>query len=268
MYERFGSTEYTGGWLEEAGEINFGAFDVLKSRIGRQKNKEFGLIGKILITCNPKKNWLYVDIYKPFKQGELPKVPIYVDGMVWDINAIHTAYPDFLSMKVRNQIFQDQNPFTSEVFSRVGSPHERKEVIEGGPCIVIATSGMLVGGASVEYFKEFAENKDNLMILSCYQGPGSLGRQIQEGAKTVVVEEEGMKKTIKVNMEVVLFNGLSPHAGRGEIISFFNNMRPKPKRIIVNHGEVSKSLDLASSLYKLNRVETNVPRGLETLRLK
>jgi uncharacterized protein len=202
------------------------------------------------------------------RQGELPKVPIYVDGMVWDINAIHTAYPDFLSMKVRNQIFQDQNPFTSEVFSRVGSPHERKEVIEGGPCIVIATSGMLVGGASVEYFKEFAENKDNLMILSCYQGPGSLGRQIQEGAKTVVVEEEGMKKTIKVNMEVVLFNGLSPHAGRGEIISFFNNMRPKPKRIIVNHGEVSKSLDLASSLYKLNRVETNVPRGLETLRLK
>jgi KH/beta-lactamase-domain protein len=202
------------------------------------------------------------------RQGELPKVPIYVDGMVWDINAIHTAYPDFLSTKVRNQVFQDQNPFTSEVFSRVGSPHERKEVIEGGPCIVIATSGMLVGGASVEYFRHFAGNEKNLMILSCYQGPGSLGRQIQEGAKKVVVEEDGLKKEIGVNMETILFNGLSPHAGRSEIISFFNNMRPKPKRIIVNHGEVSKSLDLASSLYKLNRVETNVPRGLETLRLK
>ncbi|OYT36277.1 hypothetical protein B6U91_01590 [Candidatus Pacearchaeota archaeon ex4484_71] len=202
------------------------------------------------------------------RKGELPRVPIYVDGMVWDINAIHTAYPDFLSSKVRAQIFQDSNPFTSDVFSRVGSPQERKEVMEGGPCIVIATSGMLVGGASVEYFKEFASNDKNLMILSCYQGPGSLGRQIQDGAKTVVVEEEGMKKTIEVNMETVLFNGLSPHAGRSEIISFFNNLRPKPKRIIVNHGEVSKSLDLASSLYKLNRVETNVPRGLETLRLK
>ena len=200
--------------------------------------------------------------------GELEKVPIYIDGMVWDINAIHTAYPDFLSSKARTQIFQDNNPFTSEIFERVGSPQERKKVIEGGPCIVIATSGMLMGGASVEYFREFAINPDNLMILSCYQGPGSLGRQLQEGVTRVVVEEEGTRREIEVKMKVVLFNGMSPHAGRNEIISFFNNMRPKPRRIIVNHGEVSKSLDLASALYKLNRVETNVPRGLETLRLK
>jgi len=202
------------------------------------------------------------------RTGELPLVPIYVDGMVWDINAIHTAYPDFLSAKVRTQVFQDNNPFTSEHLHRVGSQHERKEVIEGGPCVVIATSGMLVGGASVDYFKEFADNPKNHMILSCYQGPGSLGRQLQEGAKKVIVEEEGYKKEIEVKMDVTLFNGLSPHAGRNEIIAFFNNMKPKPKRIIVNHGEQSKSLDLASSLYKLHRVETNVPRGLETLRLR
>ena len=202
------------------------------------------------------------------RMKELPKVPIYINGMIWDINAIHTAYPDFLSSKVKAQFFQDHNPFLSDVFSRVGSPQERKKVIEGGPCIVIATSGMLVGGASVEYFREFASNPNNLMILSCYQGPGSLGRQLQEGAKKVIVEEDGMKREIEVKMGVVLFNGMSPHAGRNEIMAFFNNMRPKPRRIIVNHGEVSKSLDLASALYKLNRVETNVPRGLETLRLK
>lgn len=202
------------------------------------------------------------------RTGELPKVPIYIDGMIWDINAIHTAYPDFLSSKIRSEIFQDKNPFTSEIFSRVGSAQERKEVIEGGPCVVIATSGMLMGGASVEYFKNFADNPNNRMILSCYQGPGSLGRQLQEGAKIVVVEDEDGKRTIEVKMDVILFTGLSPHAGRNEIISYFNNVRPKPKRIIINHGEVSKSLDLASALYKLNRVETNVPRLIETVRLK
>jgi len=199
---------------------------------------------------------------------ELPKVPIYIDGMIWDINAIHTAYPDFLSNKIRSQIFADKNPFLSDVFSRVGSAQERKQVIEGGPCIVIATSGMLQGGASVEYFKNFADNKNNLMLLSCYQGPGSLGRQLQEGANRVIVEDENTKREIEVKMKVVLFNGLSPHAGRNEIMSYFNNINPCPKRIIVNHGEVSKSLDLASALYKLNRVETNVPRNLEVLRLR
>jgi len=203
------------------------------------------------------------------RKGELPKIPMYIDGMIWDMNAIHTAYPDFLSNNVRSQIFQDNNPFISDIFARVGSPAERKKVIEGGPCIVIATSGMLQGGASVEYLKAFAENSNNLMVLSCYQGPGSIGRRIQEGEREIPLGEYGHgNEILKVNLRVELLFGLSPHAGRNEIIAFFNNMRPRPKRIIINHGEVSKSLDLASALYKLNRVETNVPRNLETLRLR
>jgi predicted metal-dependent RNase len=188
--------------------------------------------------------------------------------MIWDINAIHTAYPDFLSSAVRNQVFQDKNPFVSDIFSRVGSPQERKKVVEAGPCIVLATSGMLVGGASVEYFKEFASNPENSICFVCYQGVGSLGRQVQEGIKETKMIVEGREEIVKVNMEVHTINGLTAHSGRNEIMSMFNNMRPKPKRVIVNHGEVSKCLDIASAIYKLNRVETNVPRNLETLRLK
>lgn len=207
-------------------------------------------------------------VEEAMRTGELPDVPMYIDGMIWDINAIHTAYPDFLSAKVRTQLFNDNNPFTASCFQRVGSPHERKEVIDGGPCIVIATSGMLVGGASVEYLKNFAENEKNLLILSCYQGPGSIGRELQDGAKSVKIEDNGGKMILNVNMKVELINGLSPHSGRNELMNYIKNMSPKPKRIIVNHGEVSKSLDLASSLYKANRIETVVPRGLETLRLR
>ena len=202
------------------------------------------------------------------KTGKLQNIPIYIDGMIWDINAIHTAYPDFLSGRVKSEIFQDKNPFVSEIFQRVGSPQERKNVVEGGPCIVLATSGMLVGGASVEYFKEFAGNEKNSIVFVCYQGVGSLGRQVQEGINEVKMITEGKEEMVKVELQVHTIEGFSAHAGRNELIAFFNNMRPKPKRIIINHGEVSQSLDLASALYKLNRVETNVPRGLETLRLK
>ncbi len=200
--------------------------------------------------------------------GKLQKVPIYIDGMIWDINAIHTAYPDFLSARVRSQIFADNNPFLSEIFSRVGSAQERKKVIEGGPCIVLATSGMLVGGASVEYFREFAINEKNSIIFVCYQGVGSLGRSVQDGLKETTMFVDGKEEKIKINLEVDTITGLTAHAGRNEIMAFFNNIRPKPRRIIINHGEVSKSLDLASALYKTTRIETNVPRGLETLRLR
>lgn len=198
------------------------------------------------------------------RTGVLPNVPVYLDGMVWDINAIHTAYPDFLSANVRNQIYQDNNPFVSEIVKRVGSPAERKEVIEGGPCIIIATSGMLVGGASVEYLKNLAEYEKNLMIFGCYQAIGSLGRQIQEGANEVMVDNE----KVVIKMQIETLKGLSAHSGRNELLQYISRMIPKPKRILINHGEVSKSLDLASTLYKLSHIETSVPRNLETVRLK
>jgi len=202
------------------------------------------------------------------KEGLLPKVPIYVDGMVWDVTAIHTAYPEFLSMNLRSQIFQDKNPFTSELFHRVGSGQERKEVIEGGPCIILATSGMLTGGASVEYFRELADSKRNSIIFVNYLGAGSLGRQVQEGIKEVKFQVEDKEENVKVEMEIVTIDGLSGHAGRSELLNFVNTLSPLPRRIIINHGEVSRSLDLASTLYKLHKIETNVPRNLEVLRLK
>lgn len=203
------------------------------------------------------------------KFGRMKDIPVYIDGMIWDINAIHTAYPDFLSNRLKSLTFQDKNPFTSEVFKRVGSPEERKLVIEGGPCVVLATSGMLTGGASVEYLKEFASNEKNALIFVCYQGSGSLGRQIQDGATSVRMASIGNKEeVVKINMEVHTTRGLTAHAGRNELMAFFKKISPKPKRVLVMHGEISKSLDLASTLYKMNHMETSVPRILETVKLK
>lgn len=202
------------------------------------------------------------------REERLPNIPIYIDGMIWDINGIHTAYPDFLNSQVRREVFQDNNPFLSEVFQRVGSPSERKEVIEGGPCVVLATSGMLVGGASVEYFRHFASNKKNKICFVCYQGSGSLGKQIQDGIKKVHMNIEGKDEFVDVNFDIVTIDGLSAHAGRNELIEFTNRTQPRANRIIINHGEQSRCLDLASSIYKLHHIETCVPRNLETIRLR
>jgi len=202
------------------------------------------------------------------REGKLPKVPIYIDGMIWDINGIHTAYPDFLNSQVRREVFQDNNPFVSEVFKRVGSPLERKEVIEGGPCVVLATSGMLVGGASVEYFRHFAPNKKNKICFVCYQGAGSLGKQVQEGVKQVQMSIEGKEEIVEINFEIVTIDGLTAHPGRNELLEYTNRTQPRANKIIINHGEQSRSLDLASSIYKLHHIETNVPKNLETIRLR
>jgi len=96
LYERFGSTEYTGGALEEAGEINHGAFDILKSRVGRHMNREYNIKSKILITCNPKKNWLYSMVYKPWKEKLLPPEYCFIQSLFGDNKWTAEEYEDNL----------------------------------------------------------------------------------------------------------------------------------------------------------------------------
>lgn len=92
LYERYGSTEYTGGWIEEGGEVNFGAYDTLKTRIGRHLNLEHGVRRKIFITCNPKKNWMYETFYKPAKKGDLPEYMSYLACLVQENPFIDPDY--------------------------------------------------------------------------------------------------------------------------------------------------------------------------------
>lgn len=84
MFERLGSKEYTGGWIEEAGEVHFAAFDTLKSRVGRHMNSEYGIKPKILITANPKKNWLYTTFWKPFRNKVLDPSYAFIRALYED----------------------------------------------------------------------------------------------------------------------------------------------------------------------------------------
>lgn len=92
LYERYGSIEFTGGWIEEGGEVNFGAYDTLKTRIGRHLNVEYGLKRKIFITCNPKKNWMYDTFYKPYTTGKLEDYRYYIACLVQENPYIDPDY--------------------------------------------------------------------------------------------------------------------------------------------------------------------------------
>jgi phage terminase large subunit len=96
LYERYGSIEYTGGWIEEAGEVDFGAYDTLKSRIGRHLNDRYGLLRKLFITCNPKKNWVYSTFYKPFKENTLPNDRKFLQALLTDNPHREAGYDDAL----------------------------------------------------------------------------------------------------------------------------------------------------------------------------
>lgn len=99
QFQDLGSKEYTGGWIEEAGEVPFAAFDMLKSRVGRWQNRLFNLFpAKILLTCNPEQNWLYRVFYKPFKNGTLAKEYAFIQSLYGDNSHTRDEYEEQLKL--------------------------------------------------------------------------------------------------------------------------------------------------------------------------
>ena len=208
-------------------------------------------------------------IERLMREKKIPNCPVYLDGMLYDITAIHTAYPEFLNRNIRQQIFhKENNPFLSEIFKKVGSKKEREEVINSeGPCLILATSGMLQGGPSVEYLKRLAEGKKHSLIFSCYQPPGSLGHRIRGGETEIMMREVGKQQVLKINMEVHKVE-ITNHSDRKQLMNYVKRCNPSPRKVILMHGESSRCLDLASSIHKQYRVETTAPKNLETIRIR
>ncbi len=193
-------------------------------------------------------------------------VKIYLDGMLWDATAIHTAYPEFMSREMQKKILKlNKNPFLDPRLRSIGSQKEREMVLnEASPSVIISTSGMLNGGPILEYLEKLAGDERNALVFVGYQAEGSLGRRIQKGWKHVVLND----KPIDINLEIVTVEGLSGHSPQRELVSFVGHLRTTPKKIVVNHGEISRSRELASVLHKTFKVETLVPKNLETVRFR
>ena len=94
-FDELGSLEITGVFVDEASQITVKAKNIIKSRI-RFKLDEFELVPKLLMTCNPTRNFLYADFYRPFTEGSLPAGKAFVHALLSDNPYITEHYRDNL----------------------------------------------------------------------------------------------------------------------------------------------------------------------------
>ncbi|MCH8906275.1 MAG: beta-CASP ribonuclease aCPSF1 [Candidatus Heimdallarchaeota archaeon] len=200
----------------------------------------------------------------------IPEVPVYVEGMIKEATAVTTNHPEFLSRQLRDLIFaKDVNPFLSAIFNPISSQEERERVIFGDPCIIMATSGMLVGGPSVHYFNGLAEDAKNSVIFVSYQGKGTLGRKVAEGADNVTLKNsQGKTIAISINLSVHQLSGFTGHSDRRELMEFAKRLYPRPKQYVIVHGEASKCVTLAKSISRNVKREAIAPPIGSTTRLE
>jgi len=210
---------------------------------------------------------LVIDGY--MRRGLMKEAPVFIEGMISEATAIHTAYPEYLGREVRRSILYDGiNPFKSDYFTIVEHPSVRQEIIDGEPCIIMATSGMLEGGPVIEYFKSLAEDDKNSIIFVSYQIEGTQGRRVQKGLPEVTtIDSDGKMGVVKVRLQVESIEGFSGHSDRREIINYITHLKPKPERVVVCHGERAKCLSIANFIQRRCGIQALVPAIMETFRL-
>ncbi|MGD9131338.1 MAG: beta-CASP ribonuclease aCPSF1 [Candidatus Bathyarchaeota archaeon] len=228
--------------------------------------------GKVLIPVpavgRAQEIMLVIDDY--MRRGLLKEAPVFVEGMISEATAIHTAYPEYLAKGVRNSIlYEGINPFQSDYFTIVEHPSAREEIVDGDQCIILATSGMLEGGPVIDYFKRLAGDKQNTIIFVSYQIDGTMGSRVQKGIADVpIINSKGKMEVMKVEMQVESVRGFSGHSDRRQLVNYIRRLRPKPERIIVLHGEKTKSISMANIFKRKYKVEALVPEVMETIKLR
>ncbi len=202
-----------------------------------------------------------------YRSGRL-QAKCYIDGLVKEASAIHTAYPEYLRKQVQRRVLQNDSPFTADVFQAVTS-QTRDEILQGGGAIVLASSGMLTGGASLDYLYRMSEDPKNALIFVGWQGEGSLGRKIQGGLRSIPITIAGGRtRELKINMQVNTVEGFSGHSDRNELLAYMRNLKPKPKRCIVNHGDQHNTLEFAKTVSNRFRINSSAIRNLDAVRLR
>jgi hypothetical protein len=209
-----------------------------------------------------------IALEEAIRNEKVNEIPVYLDGMIYEATAIHTAYPEYLNARLRDMIFHHgMNPFISDNFVKVDSASKREEVInEEKPSVILATSGMLNGGPVMEYLKNLASDERNTLIFVGYQAEGTLGRRIQKGWREVPFPVNGKREVVVVKMNVETVDGFSGHSDRRQLMNYVRSLNSKPEKVITVHGDENKCVDLASSLYKAHRIETRAPLNMETIR--
>lgn len=195
-------------------------------------------------------------------------VPIYIDGMIMEASAIHTAYPEYLREQLQRRILSDHSPFENPLI-RVAKGVGKEEITSGEPAIIIAPSGMLSGGPSYEYLKLLADDENSSLVFVGYQSALSFGSKIQQGMKEVpILGDDGKTKTLQIKMRVETAEGFSGHSDRAQLIAYLRNLRPNPERVITMHGDYNKTEDLARTVSMMMHKNSVAMNDLEALRLR
>ena len=230
-----------GGRLHEPHEERSKKLEMIIDRVIEQK-------GTLLmpIFAFEKAQEILFEINKFVEQKKIPHIPVFIDSpLAIDATGIYEKYPEYYNSETRKLMLNGDDPFGFPGLVVCRTPKESKKINDASaPKIIIAGSGMMTGGRVLHHAIRYLPEQNSILLFVGYQAAGSLGRRIFDGARSVRI----MDKNVPVNCLVKGLGAYSSHADQDGLAMWIDNMKKRPVRIFVTHGEEASALALRQRL--------------------
>lgn len=200
-----------------------------------------------------------------FCAGTLKPFPVYLDSpMAIEATRIYQNHPDLLDEEARDMRRACEIARHHAHVKPTPTPQESMALNDApGPCLIMAGAGMCNAGRIQHHLKHGLWQPNTEVIIVGYQGEGTLGRQLVDGAETVKIFGD----TIAVKARIHTLNGFSAHAGQTELLKWFRFLAPSKPEVVLTHGEARGREPLAELIRKRHGLKPLLPAQGDVVRL-
>lgn len=253
QYQRLGSMQFTRGWIEEGGEFDYDSYSNLKISIGRWKNKEYNLKGKLLITANPSKNFLYKNFYQPYKAGTLEQWKAFIQALPYDNKMLPKEYIESLERTLKGA---EKQRLLHGLWEYDDDPNA---LCDYDKILAIFNNDQVPADKEMYLTADIARFGSDLCVICVWRGWELI--EIHTMATSAMTEVQGLIHTLRMRYNIPKGNCIADEDGVGGgvvdntgIVGFKNNSSP-----IEENGKETNYKNLQTQcLYKLaERINNN-----------
>lgn len=201
-----------------------------------------------------------------FESKALPSIPVFLDSPLGiHVTEIYSRITKHYNEAVQEEIRGGDSIFKFPKLRQTVSSRDSREIKNlKGPKIILAGSGMSTAGRILNHEAEYLPDPDATLLLVGYQAPGTLGRELWDGAKKVQIKNE----EVPVRARIEMINGYSAHKDSNGLVDFVSKSSETLKKVFIAMGEMKSSIFLAQRIHDELGINAVVPERGKTYELE
>jgi metallo-beta-lactamase family protein len=170
-----------------------------------------------------------------FRNNTLPRFPIYLDSpLAIEATKVYGRHSELFDQEAQAMVKSGELRRNLQSVRACPTAQESRALNDvKGPCMIMAGSGMCTGGRIMHHLRHNLHRPETAVMIVGFQSPGTLGRQLVDGAKSVSIFGE----RVVVRASIHTMGGFSAHAGQNDLLNWFAAVAPSRPRVIITHGE-------------------------------